>query len=105
MSNPTEFITFADYNNDKYFSIDEEALSRVIISQGNFLKSICPDLISGSSSCHSSVLVIFKRPFPEAYFMDKGGNPLDGNLLIKVSSRDGKEKTIFLSTLGQISIK
>jgi len=114
------YLYFADRNgNQIYDGIwscqtggAKECLSRVDISRGNYIESLCVVRISGADLCNvGRVDISFTRPVLEANikFFDNGGqafNPANmKGARIKVRSPKGSAKSVTVYSTGQISVQ
>lgn len=82
---------------------ETECLDRTQITTGDTISEICVDT---PCVAVTDVTILFKRPFPDA-IIHTSNDPLTNHqkAQIKVRSAKGVEKTILITSLGQVSVK
>lgn len=114
------FLSFADRNGDYIYGGDwtcqlggaSECLSKVDISHGNYINSLCIVMAAGADLCDVGRMdIIFVRPSPEAQivFFDMNGQQyspanIKGAKIILKSPR-GSTRSVVVYGTGQISVQ
>lgn len=113
-STPDKFKYFMDLDNDRYYDTiglcdgqvqsSSECINEITIQTGDTVTELAV-YSSSSDPCRSTLDIVFKRPFPDAYFATENGIESVPNVGIEITSPKGAKKTIVISTPGQIEIK
>jgi len=105
LSDPKEFIYFADFDNDGNY-ISTEELNTIQITKGNFISSL--EVVSGSVEESTNHLnIVFKRPDSGALISTDNGTNYSQfkKIIIGISSSDGVAKAnIEVYPSGRIQI-
>ncbi|MFA5764228.1 MAG: type II secretion system protein [archaeon] len=107
------FVLFADTDNSSSTASviycpanDPECLQKYTIKRGNYIKKLCAG--DNATYCYNLpvVSIVFRRPNPGAYIYDITSFTIPKNYAeIVVASANGAEKTIVVTSVGQIYVK
>lgn len=98
-----EFVYFPDYFNDKeYDSLDFDSSETIQITRGNIISNLeVSD--NGIWSSRSDLAITFTRPYPDASIRNSGLSYSGARIVVE--SPRGNQRTIEVSSLGQVSVK
>tara|TARA_B100000745_G_scaffold168274_1_gene110073 strand:- start:6647 stop:7222 length:576 start_codon:yes stop_codon:yes gene_type:complete len=114
--NRTEYVLYADLNDDERFTNDTEIVETTTITRGNFIDQFC-GIRAGAATCSRGIStpgalldlsVQFRRPNPDAVIVgrDAGGTNLYESALIVLRSQDGNAtRCVRVRPTGQVSIE
>ena len=106
-STPTTYILFADRNFNLRYDGASENIEIYTISRGNRINAFCATLPSEVEKCAPDIGIldiVFERPNPDALFATDILTDTYGAARVVVRSPQGIEKTISVSSTGQISV-
>ena len=114
--NRTEYVLYADLNDDERFTNDTEVVETTTITRGNFIDQFC-GIQGGSATCSTgvdevgplrSLSIQFRRPNPDAVILGStvSSTTLYDSALIILKSREGNaERCVRVRPTGQVSIE
>tara|TARA_B100000508_G_scaffold60333_1_gene47333 strand:- start:368426 stop:369001 length:576 start_codon:yes stop_codon:yes gene_type:complete len=115
-ANRTEYVLYADLNDDERFTNDTEIVETTTITRGNFIDRFC-GIRAGAATCSTGIStpgslldlsVQFRRPNPDAVIVGRtgGGTSLYESALIILRSQDGNAtRCVRVRPTGQVSIE
>jgi len=106
--NKTEYVFFADNNNNKKYE-SSELLETLRLFGGYAIKDICAESL-GASYCFldgglPNLSIVFTRPEPDASLKSFGPSRTYEKASLVVTSPQGDERTVDVYLTGQISIR
>ncbi|XKT75176.1 MAG: Tfp pilus assembly protein FimT/FimU [Patescibacteria group bacterium UBA2103] len=115
-ANRTEYVLYADLNDDEQFSNDTEIVETTTITRGNFIDRFC-GISGGSATCSTgieesgsldSLSIQFRRPNPDAVIVGETGvstNVYESALIILRSQDGNATRCVRVRPTGQVSIE
>jgi len=114
--NRTEYVLYADLNDDEQFTNDTEIVETTSITRGNFIDQFC-GIRAGAATCSRGISAIgslqslsiqFRRPNPDAVIVgDTGSGPslYESALIILRSQESNATRCVRIRPTGQVSIE
>jgi len=114
--NRTEYVLYADLNDDEQFTNDTEIVETTSITRGNFIDQFC-GIRAGAATCSQGVSALgslqslsiqFRRPNPDAVIVgDTGSGPslYESALVVLRSQESNATRCVRIRPTGQVSIE
>jgi len=102
-SGTTTYAFFSDTDGDDTYDEPEELLETFMLGRGAMVSQLC-DLDGGDCNPTKDLTVLFKRPDPDAWIFDSGGQQI-GRARVELTSARGGYRAIGIESTGQLSIQ
>jgi Tfp pilus assembly protein FimT len=111
-SSPTSYIFFADVNNDRKYTQENDSIVREMrFTKEYVIARYCATVANGTETCSDSgspityLDIVFVRPEPDALISTSSTGTVYSNASITVSSPTGIERVVDVASTGQISVQ
>lgn len=114
--NRTEYVLYADLNNDEAFTNDAEIVETTTITRGNFIDRFC-GIRGGTATCSvgvdapgplRSLSIQFRRPNPDAVIVGETSSAktfYESAIIVLRSQDGGATRCVRVRPTGQVSIE